>query len=589
MIINLPPNNTSKNGNIEALTTTNTDQEIIWTNVVQFLNQNDLCSLARCSKHLCKISERKLYNNIHVNKDPIIKSNKWFLDTNATYLFGYRTIYSSLDQDKIDLFLYDKIQRLLEAPKEKLSLIKELYIYNSPFYDQEDGVLILKELLNSLLLIKQLEILKIENKELFQKYHSKVLDDSALLKNFRYIKLTDFNEIEKLNLSADGMPHLETLELDIAKITNEPLTLDIPESQNIRSLIIRNDDGMEILNKLAHTTQASIPNKTLCFPHLISLKFGHTHRNGSRSHSTEPFDLVPILKITPQIDKLENLEIGFTLCDVNETCNCLQIFLHNMAPLLLKLRNLGLIEQASSTLGANHNTKEMWDILISEFIIELPFFGANLIKLSIDHNIPHNGLIEDSVDGNYFRRRRLYENLLPHLSNLRILIVPNFIQSVSCFEIIACDFLWNGCKCASHCNKVLRIYDKYIHNHLYFDNFKKFDYKEISPTVFLAYASSSLSNRLHKNDIDLEMLNNPPSHFFWNFHDGYDNILHYEDCTKCYFDESAFPALCKALSHFVDSYMEYLMHFMPNLKTCCLSGVYYYIENGLVCHNVYDD
>lgn len=59
------------------------DQDIfiVFSHASLFLNQNDLLSLSLTSKKMHDmIAIPRLYSNIHITKNPVLRTNKWFLD-----------------------------------------------------------------------------------------------------------------------------------------------------------------------------------------------------------------------------------------------------------------------------------------------------------------------------------------------------------------------------------------------------------------------------------------------------------------------------------------------------------------------------
>ena len=525
----------------------------IWSSVIDFLDQNSLCNLAQCNKNLRDISEAKLYANVHLVPEPVLKTGQWFIDTNETYVFGYRSMIKSNDQN--DIYLYDKIERLIES--KKLSKVKKIVIGKKLFSDAASGHAVLKRLLNGLLPLKKAHTIEIQDEYLFNAYYGSILKVSQSLCTLRLKSLADLGHVHS---------SCTTLQIDSA-FGSETGTI-IQTFDQIETLVLSNFDALSILQFLQ--------SKGIVLKNVKNLTLYHQHDS-----NTKPWHIESLLKVIP-LEKLKTLEIGFS-CEVDE-CECSQTFFSTLGPLLLNLSELSLIEKSIET-PTHHNSKEKWDIDVNHFIIELPEFGAHLKKLSIMHNIPANGQIADSVDGNYFRRRRMYEQMLPHLINLEVLIAPTFIQSLSCFEVLSCDFLWNGCRCP-FCQKVLAVMDKYIHNHVFFNDWFA-DFKDIGPINLVAYASSFLSNRLISKDHNqLKVFGEAPLDVHWDFH-GFDSIGHYKGYT-CFFDESAFKPLAVCFQHFTDTYMEYIVHFLPKLKFCCLSGIYYYIEDHAF-HSVYDN
>lgn len=541
---------------------------VIWTNVSVFLNQNDLTVLARTNKWFSlNIALPKLYENIVICRDPVLRTDTWNLDTNRTYVSGYRSVKKSDDQN--DLFLYERIQRLSQSLH--LAKVKTLVVQEDLFTDTCSGQKVLQCLVDKLIEIDTIENMDIRDKQLFDKNYEKLLQ----LSNLNFVRV---NDIENLNL-LQSIKTLESVELTLTlpEFSSNCLNSEVKEQlfPRLKCLVI-NDVECSSLRAFQFFNTSNI-----VFKSIKALKFNHVHSihdyNKTFRELTTSFlkDVIPL----NQLVKLE-LEISCGEPD----CHCVDNFLMEMAPSLTSLKELGLIERTFVSIG-NHDVEEKWDLTINKFILHLPNVETNLQKLSIRHCVPLNGLAQDCLEGNYIRRRTLYENVLPKLKSLEILIAPTMLQSLSSYEILVCDLLWNGCEC-SFCAKFLGIFDKFLMNHQYYSHSEGL-YKDIIPTVFFAYAGNALSHRyLTETDWDIRSLSIAPISLIWNLH-GYENINHFHDYI-CLFDESAYPSLCTIISHFFNSYMDYLVKSLPKLRTCILSGIYYMVTERGQYISVYD-
>ncbi|SCW01705.1 LAFE_0E05490g1_1 [Lachancea fermentati] len=541
---------------------------LIWSNVAQFLNQNDLTSLARTSKFFAyEICDPQLYQNIVISRDPVLRSDKTFLDTNNSYISGYRSLKKTGDQN--DLFLHDRIHRLVNS--SQLGLVKTLIIQEDNFVYQEDGQPILKELIEQLIELGQIETLEIRDKDLFEHYYQS-LKELPKLKRFVATKIEDLNSLRCLK-------NLKSLELLLNAPDFEHGCLSeevkLALTHNIEELVI---DDMEFssLRLFQYFESEKIKLNAV-----QALKFNHVH--GIHDYNKTMRELTTVF--FKNVFKLENIvKLEMELSCEESGCSCIDDFLLDLAPKVTSLRDLGLIEKTFITQG-NHYTEENWDLAINRFILNLPNVSEQLRTLAIRHNPPLNGLTEDSVEGNYIRRRTIYENVLPKLCNLQTLIAPSFLQSVAAYEILVCDLLWNGCEC-SFCEKVLDVFDKFIMNHQYY-SFAEGEFKDIIPTVFFAYCGDAIARRfITEIDWDLKALSTCPVTHVWDLH-GYEYVQHFEDY-DCHYDQSAFVHLVKCVSHFFNSYMDCLVKFLPSLKFCIISGVYYTIDDKGNYECIYD-
>ncbi|KAM3164323.1 hypothetical protein ACU8KH_01227 [Lachancea thermotolerans] len=539
----------------------------LWPAVMEFLNQNDLLILAQTSKKLSKVSLQNLYGRIVISKEPVMRSDEWFLDCSANYVSGYRSTKKTPDQN--DIFLYDRIKRLTES--SHLALVKELVIQEDVFYDRESGLPVLQALIDRLLELDQVEVLDIRDSALFEHNYSKILE----LTHLRKCRVVNIGDLGKLR----SLPRIKSLEISLTHPDFKPRCLSDDVKKSLSDTVVE-----LTVDDLEHSSLRLFQyfhKEGMRLGHVTSLKFNHVH--GIHDYNKTMRELTTIfLKDVFDLKKIESLELEGS-CEASD-CTCFNDFLMDMAPELVSVRSLGLIEKNFVTQG-DHNTEEEWDLTINRFILHIPKVSERLKNLTVRHNPPLNGITVDSVEGNYIRRRTLYDNVLPKLTNLQTLVGPTFLKSLSAYEILVCDLLWNGCEC-SFCAKVLPVIDQYIMNHQYY-SFPDGSFKDVIPTVFFAYTGDALSRRfITETDWDLKTLATCPVSHVWDLH-GYESLQHFKDF-DCFFDESVFMALTKCVSHFFNTYMDHLVKFMPNMRTCVLSGVYYSVDEQGKYKSIYD-
>lgn len=535
-----------------------------------FLNQNDLLTLAQVSREVHDgFAIRGLYKCIHITRDSVLRNELWYLDGGKSYLSGYRAIKKTEDQN--DLFLYDRIERLSNSPH--LQLIEQLIVDAELFADREVCLPILKELLNRLISLNKLKNLEIRDPELFQDYYSKALNMSSL----NGITIADTQPIESLQM----MSKVTSLKWTLLKPEAELGSLDLSTKQILSNQLQEAELVADEVKFCSLNLFQYLRREGIRFNTLKSLKLNYTHNiDGYNGAFME--DPVNIISSVVDVGKLEKLELGIS-CEHDE-CDCMDAFVDELAPKLTSLRELSLIEK-TTTEATSHEMKERWDIAACRFIIRLPSVDKNLKLLSIRHATPFNGLSENSLPGNYARRRTLYETVLPKLGSLQKLIAPNILQCLSAYEYLMCDLLWNGCECQS-CQRILPIFDQYLMNHQYYLT-NEGRYTDVIPTVFFAYAGDFLMKRFSDQaDWDLNILSVAPIERFWNLH-GYEDLRDFEDY-ECFFDETTSPPLALVISHFFNSYMDHLVQFLPNLKTVVLSGIYYTVDSSRNYRCVYD-
>lgn len=526
----------------------------IFSHIVNYLDQNDLCSLALCSRDLSELVATQLYNTIHVCRDPVLRSELGFLDSNCTYVSGYRSVLKSPDQN--DIFIFDRIQRLLES--SQLKKIKRLIINNETFHDQSEGLDALISLLRKVIEIDCVEDLEIRNPRLFEV----IYEDYLNLSHLKRIHIANWNDLA-LSRSKSNIENI--------KIT-VPLDFNISEKINeeIR-VILKNQLKVLEIDDLGYASNRVFLNllqNNIKLQNLTTLSYAHVHHlNVSKVSDTTLLETI-------NMHNLKTLELTVN-CEEYSACNCLEEYFNTVGPQLKSLRRLAL-SQKHFTLQPNHREQEQWDIEIGRFILQIPDVEQRLSTLIIRHDPPFEGFAEDSVDGNYIRRRNLYSVLIPKLRGLKELSAPVMLQTLSAYEVLVADLLWNGCEC-DFCKSWLPIFDQYVMNHQYYSK-EEGDYKDIIPTPFSAFTGYSLSRRiLGQIDSLFEITNTAPMTATWDFHT-YDNIRHFSDY-DCHFDERLFKILGTVISHFFNGYMDFLVQNLPDLQFVQFSGIYYTVDS----------
>ncbi|SCU97386.1 LADA_0H06018g1_1 [Lachancea dasiensis] len=538
-----------------------------WKSAIEFLNQNDLLSLARTNSQFHQLCVEEIYHTIVISRDSVLRSGEWFLDCGKTYLAGYRSVKKSPDQ--VDLFLYDRINRLNES--SHLHLVKEVIIQEDVFHDRQAGLVVLEELVQKLLDLGLLEVLDIRDNELFARFYPHYLNLQHLRK-CRILDLADLNQLRSI-------AQVKSLQLMLSHVSFEAGCLN----ENAKSALSLNIEEVAI-EDLEHSSLRLfeyLHDEKMAMSALKSLKFNHVHGMQNYNKTMREFTTL-FLDSVLEIDRIKRLELEGS-CEV-PGCSCFHDFLMALAPHVHNLKELSLIEKTFVTQG-DHYTEENWDLTINKFLINLPNVSDRLEKLAIRHNPPLNGIQKDSVEGNYIRRRTLYESVLPRLTSLKTLIAPTFLRSIAPYEVLVCDLLWNGCEC-DYCTKVLAVIDKFIMNHQFY-SFSEGRFKDIIPTVFFGFTGDALSRRfVTTTDWDLNTWSICPVAHYWDLH-GYENIQHFHDF-DCHYDESVYIALAGCIAHFFNSYMDHLVQLLPSLRSCVLSGVYYAVDGEQEYRSIYD-
>lgn len=541
-----------------------TDEDLItiWSNVSNFLNQNELVNLALISKRISnEVALPKLWKKIHITKNPIIRKESTYLDCGTTYISGYKAVIKTDDQN--DIFLYDRIERLASTNKSRFDYIRELIIDDSIFNDIIDSTSVIEELLSLVVTLPKIEKILVKDYKIYAKVES-IIQKLPSLKYLELINLKCYNEMSDMTQLTDLKLTFNSDMLTQKLIFSEKFTntlTDHIESLNI-SIVDLHISLLDILLLL---------KEKVTFKNVTSLKFDfvHPYEDGESIPSELIFDLCNQIF---ELKRIKRLEMNFC-CHVGH-CECIEEYLELLAPNMTNLGSISLEETLCDNKGDNL-LAEQFDSVIGKFLLSLPNHSRQVKELCIKHDPPLNGLGNDTVEGNYYRRRRFYEQILPELRSLEKLVVPRMLQSISLYEIIVCDLLWNGCTC-KHCKKYLPIFDDYLMNHQYYSQTTG-SYEDIIPPVMFGYVGDVLNQRTRYGlDWDLDTFKVNPAEVYWNFH-GYEQVHHFTNYS-CIFNETLFEPLLICVSHFFNGYMDHLVGFLPNMKLAMLSGFYYTIS-----------
>ncbi|KAH3667113.1 hypothetical protein WICMUC_005460 [Wickerhamomyces mucosus] len=529
--------------------------EEVLLHIIDFLPQNDLCSLSLTCKKLNKLSSTKLYQNICITRLPVMRSSRWYIDSRFSYISSLR---DAMVNDEInDYVIYLKVESLIQSLRNgKTSLVKNVTILDKVFRNEED-LKSLNELSNILKNAENIESLDIFDHRL-QEVHFPQLKQIDLT-------TTDGHEIaipeDKLSITIHAHQGL----------------LKIMDPQNLRSVksLTLHDAEIAGLRILKGFRDAGLNQPV----ELDRLSFSHFH--GLHDYNTNLRELdAEVLNLCIDLRNVQELEMTIG-CEV-EDCGCLDTFLDELAPRFESLIKVSLMEKIFKK---KHDLTEHWDVAINRFLLNIPT-TSRLKSLIINHDTPLYGSIEDGVDGNYLRRKRLYETSLPYFTGLECLISNTLMSTVSCYEVLTSDLLWNGCEC-DYCKKFLPYFDEYLMNHaIYTERGARF-IDMISPKLF-GIVGIELLKRLPLDQIStLDFWRFAPVEKKWAFH-GYDTITCFEDY-DCLFDERFYEPLIICITHFLKPIIEVLTTQLPNLKTVVFSNIYFTLNDKGEIQCLYDN
>ncbi|ODV61277.1 uncharacterized protein ASCRUDRAFT_70471 [Ascoidea rubescens DSM 1968] len=544
--------------------------------------------------------------------------------------YNYKIISGSSNSFLIDLpendqellLNLDKFEKEIRSTKP---LIDELIISDSLLISNDLKISnqLNETLINLISLIidfnsNNITNLQIHNKSLRSIANKNFIFNSKKLLNLNTAIIDDLNDLEKLPLSIKNL----TINLD-QDYLNENFQLSKNSKEffySLDSLTINDSYYYSSLNFYNQIKQSFLRDNIKL--NLTTLKFNYLHDFHSINNNSilDVFSLNDLINL----EDLKNLELIIN-CTIPD-CQCLDVIFQKQFKNLNKnLKSLSLFQifpyyDDSEIILKNHNDYENWDLIICSFI---PNY-LNLENLLIFHDSPIDGSLKNSFEGNYIRRRKIYENALINLKNLRTLLLPSFLSQLSCYELLTNDLIWNGCECDT-CLVFHPIIDNYLMSHQFYNSFD-YDFNDVVSTCFFAFLSDSMQKRVpflkentvtpNINVLDINNFNqffqisdnflkNVPAILSnWNFH-GYLNLTctdysnlddteffsqlngskvkeeHlYSNGSNCGFNKAFFNPLMTIIIHFFKEYVDWFVTNLPNMKQIMLNGIYYKVEKS---------
>lgn len=549
--------------------------EEILDNLLYFLPQELLLNLARTNFRFYEPCLRKLYKRLVIQVDPVIKYDKSnpnrqrtdHIELSCTSLTGFASVQMSRDAhlkmvaaklktiiislttnpllatyiEEIDIRgTFDKavnveLKRLFSVLRSVPNGIHKIYIASSKLRRQ----LGYHEFKNSF----ALKSITIESSDDFTGFRARFPECQELI-------IANFDEASALHTSA--------------VVVLEKLT----------SLRIRNDS--KVFSAFTHALQDLYNRVPFIMKNLRTFNVVQTHENASQNFPYIDFEI------------LENFEVSLG-CN-NTACEqgCLETGLSRYE--VANPKRLSFIQNSDPLLNS-HKYTETWDLRVFQFVKNAVESSDSLFYLSIRHNVPGDGIIDDGFEGNYLRKVKLYTFLLPNLlatiqRHVVNLVLPNLVASLACYEQPMNTFLWNGCQCA-HCAKYLRKLDDYMLYHRYYST-ERGVFKDVLTTQLVRSMSEVLCDRIENdpNLGDLFLLTKPMKNSTWNFHTskfstpffclavknfemGYfeDDADERSGAADKFFDAEDKPNDCKFLHHekFVPNYLIVISHFLNDI------------------------
>ncbi|CUM47311.1 unnamed protein product [Debaryomyces tyrocola] len=533
--------------------------------ILFFLPQQEIINLSLTNFQFYQPCMKKLYQKVTIRKDPVLKQNKNnvrgidFTDSTQTVIYGFNKITKEENHFKLINARLQSLISSISINTQLLDYIEEVTIFDS--FDKAINETLLK--LISSLEKSGLKRLIITNPALRKQVNQIILKDG--FQNLQSIIIDNVNQLNGIT----KFPSIRELIVSFKEDTQENQFSELRVNQHLvkslkqlRSITVTTDNKsyilfIEVLNYI---------NDKIAFQlnlHMFTLNYYHN-------------DLLLIEKfIKSNIinwKTITSLQLAIGCDDVK----CNQECLSRLTLPVYLLQKIAFVQNTEKVIDT-HKFNEVWDIKVVGMLQEL---NTKVLKyVSIRHSPCENGVFFDGMEGNYLQRVKLYTHTLPTAieSNRATLVLPNFMKSLSCYEQMMNNLLWNGCKCG-HCAIYLGDLDEHLMCHKYY-NLKLHRFKDIISSNLLVTISEWLSRRLHGSDIlsDLDYLRYPFKDNTWNFHDNlfsipfkclnhknyeeheYDDedevdIFHdaKSEFEPCKFDEHLFRPVGKCMSHFIN-------------------------------------
>lgn len=553
-------------------------------NLLYFLPQNSLFNLALTNFHFYEPCLRKLYRNLVIQEDPVLKNTAEanirqrldHLELCCTTICGFSSVEKSPEAHA--KMLEARLRTLTQSIEVNPNLAN--YIEMITITDLEPSELLEDALTEFVLALasvpNSVQKLYVEGHQL---RHTLVQDLLCSSKGYGHGISTKFkwtsvclDNLSELNGLVEKLPYLEEVIIAGADSEQKLDALAIPTLKKLKTLLVKDDPAVaQTVTKQLWQLYQKTP---FTMDKLTTFNVVHTHdtsRNG-----------FPYIKF----DEIENFQISLG-CNSPKECDqeCLAPSLDRFE--FAKLKRLAIIQTSDAQLNS-HRYCEKWDLTIFQFVKNIVESSNSLFYLSIRHNAPLDGNIDDGYEGNYLRKVKLYTILLPNLlatiqRHVVNLVLPNLVASLACYEQPMNTFLWNGCKCV-HCAKYLDKLDDYLLHHRYFHPQKQV-YKDVLTTQLMRSLSEVLADRspYDTNLGDLFQLTGPLRNKSWDFHANKASqhpflclpvktyeIGEFEDDkleTKFNFDPEVERAKCKFLKQekFFPNYLILVSHFLNDL------------------------
>lgn len=534
--------------------------------IIFFLPQQEVINLSLSNFLFYQPCMKKLYQKITIRKDAVLEQNKDnnrvidFTDSTQTVIYGFNKVTKEENHFRLINARLQSLIFSISINTQLLDYIEEITIFDS--FDQTINETLLK-------LVSSLERSGLKRLIVTTPTLRKQVKNIVLKEGFQDLEAIIIDHVNELNYITK-FPKIKELIVSFKE--------DSQEDRQLSELKV----GQELVTSLKQLTSISVntDNKSYC---LFIKVLNYIHEKYAFQLNLHTFTLNYYHDDLPAIEKfirstiinwstITSLQIAIGCDDVK----CNQECLSRLTLPIYSLKKVAFIQNTEKIIDT-HKFNEIWDIKIIGILQEL---DTRLLKyISIRHKPCENGMFIDGMEGNYLQRVKLYTHALPTAieSNRTTLVLPNFMKSLSCYEQLMNNLLWNGCKC-EHCAVYLGYLDEYLMSHKFY-NLKLHQFKDIISSNLFVTLGEWLSRRFYDTDIlnDLDYLKYPLKNNTWNFHDNLFSIPfkclnhknyeehEYDDNDEvdifhdaktefepCKFNERIFRPVGKCISHFIN-------------------------------------
>lgn len=479
-------------------------ERILW-----FLPQQLLINLALTNYYFYEPCLKQLYKNLLIQTNPVLHPPKEtatssrridFIDLAKSTICGFSLVSRSTAAHL--KLLEAKLQTLLNS----LKINPKLAMYIETIQTRGTFSRSIETVLSQIVMF----VSSVPNS-----IHKVYIGDKRLRKRLGYHAWKSQLALKSITIDdLDDLRHVDgnlatVTELIVAATGSSTLIAPsaIPIFEKLEALLVR--DELETYSVFTGALWDLYKETPFTFKKLKTFNVVHDHNNW-----THGFPYI-------RFDKLENFQISLG-CNKLESCDqeCLELGLMRFE--FGSLKRLSIIQNTHFKYN-NHTNTEKWDLIVFSFIETIVETSQTLTYLSIRHNVPPDGVIDDGIDGLYLRKVKMYTNILPKLltnikSHVVSLVLPTLMSSLACYEQAMNTLLWIGCKCAV-CREYLDRLDNYLLYHRYFIE-EKGVFKDLQTPQLVRCISEVLSDRMEydHNVGDLFQLYRPMQNTTWNFH-----------------------------------------------------------------------